>query len=83
MGGDINTWGSNTVRGNDVSDIFTAGTNGKLWHYNGITWRTFPELYNTTDRFLSVYVKDNLVITAGYRYINGIDVYGLITIGKR
>ena len=81
--GDINSWGSNAVRGNDVNDIFTTGYNGVLWHFNGVSWKKYDELFNTSDPFYSISVKGNIVVAAGERYLNGIDRYGLITIGKR
>jgi len=81
--GDINSWGSNAVRGNDVNDIFTAGYNGLLWHYNGVSWKKYDELFNTTDPFYRISVKGNVVAAVGERYLNGIERYGLIVIGKR
>lgn len=81
--GDINSWGSNAVRGNDVNDIFTTGYNGLLWHFNGVSWKRYDELFNTTDPFYSLSVKGNVVVSVGERYLNGIERYGLIVIGKR
>ena len=81
--GDINSWGSNAVRGNDVNDIFTTGYNGLLWHFNGVSWKKYDELVNTTDPFYSLSVKGNIVVAVGERYLNGIDRYGLIVIGRR
>ncbi len=81
--GDMNSWGSNAVRGNNVNDIFTTGYNGLLWHFNGVSWKKHDELVNTTDPFYSISVKGNIVVAVGERYLNGIDRYGLITIGRR
>ena len=81
--GDINTWGSNAVRGNDVNDIFTAGHNAVLWHYNGLGWKRYEELVNPTNHFRAISITGNTVVVAGFKYLNGIDRYGLITIGKR
>jgi hypothetical protein len=81
--GDINTWGSNAVRGNDVNDIFTAGYNAVLWHYNGLGWKRYEELVNPTNHFRAISITGNTVVVAGFKYLNGIDRYGLITIGKR
>ena len=81
--GDINSWGSNAVRGNDVNDIFTTGYNGLLWHFNGVGWKKYDELGETTNHYRCISVTDKLIVIAGFKYLNGIDRYGLISIGKR
>ena len=81
--GDINSWGSNAVRGNDVNDIFTTGYNGLLWHFNGVGWKRYDELGETTNHYRCISVTDKLIVIAGFKYLNGIDRYGLITIGRR
>ncbi len=81
--GDINSWGSNAVRGNDVNDIFTAGYDGLVWHYNGLGWKRYEILADPTNLFFEISTKENIVVFVGEKYLNGIDRYGLITIGKR
>jgi hypothetical protein len=81
--GNQSEWGTNRVRGTDVNDIFTAGNYGHLWHYNGSTWKLYDELVNTSDRILSIDVKENIVVACGYRYLDGFNNYGLILIGRR
>jgi len=81
--GDINSWGSNAVRGNDVNDIFTAGYDGLVWHYNGLGWKRYEILADPTNLFFKISTKENIVVFVGEKYLNGIDRYGLITIGKR
>jgi len=82
-GGDVNLWGSNIVRGNDVNDIFTAGYNGMIWHFNGASWKNYTETSINKDRLLSASVKGNIIAAVGYRYLNGIENYGIIHVGKR
>ena len=81
--GDINSWGSNAVRGNDVNDIFTAGYDGLVWHYNGLGWRRYEILADPTNLFFKISTKENIVVFAGEKYLNGIDRYGIITFGRR
>ncbi|NWF89024.1 MAG: glucosyl transferase [Ignavibacteriaceae bacterium] len=81
--GDINTWGSNAVRGNDVNDIFITGYNGILWHYNGVSWKRYDELLNPNNHYIRLCVTEKLIVIVGFKYLNGIENYGLITIGKR
>ncbi|MFA5728466.1 MAG: hypothetical protein WC957_03470 [Candidatus Neomarinimicrobiota bacterium] len=81
--GDPYTWGSNKVRGIDVNDIFVVGFNGTVWHFNGLSWKRYDELLNPTDELLSVAINGNTVAISGYRYLNGIDNYGLIIVGKK
>jgi hypothetical protein len=81
--GNAQEWGANRVRGNDINDIITVGNNGRVWHYNGMTWRGYVALANTTDNYFSVVIKGNIIIAVGERYLNGVDRYGLIQIGRR
>ncbi|MEJ2052103.1 MAG: hypothetical protein P8Y60_20100, partial [Calditrichota bacterium] len=81
--GNRSEWGSNRVRGTEVNDIFTVGSNGHLWHYNGATWKLYDQLVNNTDRILSIDVKEDIIVACGYRYLDGYNNYGLIIIGKR
>jgi hypothetical protein len=81
--GNAQVWGANRVRGNDLNDIVTLGNNGRVWHYNGMTWKGYDALANTTDNYYSVAIKGNLIIAVGERYLNGVDRFGLIQIGRR
>lgn len=81
--GNPNIWGSNKVRGTEINDIVTVGNRGTLWHYNGVGWKNCNELYNYADQLLSVSVNEDILIAVGYRYISGIEVYGIIHLGVK
>jgi len=76
-------WGMISLRGNDVNDIIACGAFGRIWHFNGITWKKFNELENNSDRLYRIEIKGNICIAVGYRYENGIERYGLVRIGRR
>ncbi|RJQ59596.1 MAG: hypothetical protein C4517_12415 [Stygiobacter sp.] len=76
-------WGVESIRGNEINDIIGCGVFGKVWHYNGLSWRKYDELERQTDGLKRIEIKGNMCAAVGYRYINGIERYGLIHIGKR
>ncbi len=76
-------WAYRKVRGNSANDIVTVGDRGRILHFNGVTWKQFNNLLNKHDYLYSVSVKGNLIVAVGERYINGIESYGIIYVGKR
>jgi hypothetical protein len=46
-------------------------------------WKRYEELVSTTNHFRAISITGNTVVVAGFKYLNGIDRYGLITIGRR
>ncbi len=44
------------VRGNSVANVFIAGNYSLLMHWNGLSWKRFPEFYNKPwgDRFQGI-----------------------------
>ncbi len=65
-----------TVVGNGLNDIFIVGQS--IAHFNGVDWKTFPELYDVSTIFYSVCVKGNLLVAVGTR-----EGKGVVIIGKR
>jgi hypothetical protein len=66
------------IRGNDVNDIMVIGGFGLVAHYNGATWRRYPELGQHNERYLALYMTEHLAAIVGYRGGKAI-----ISIGKR
>jgi len=66
------------IRGTKRNNIFLAGDLGMLWHYNGTSWNKYDELYNQQfDRRLnSIDVKNNLVVSVGWKNSNAWIVLG-------
>ena len=76
-------WASYSIRGSSINNIVTVGQYGRIWHFNGVSWRFFEELVQPTDRLRSVSVKNDLVVSVGYRYLNAIEQFGLIYLGRK
>lgn len=56
---------SGDVDGNDTNDVVVAGAFGDLLHYNGSTWRQYPEI-QFNGGFMSVDIHGNTVAAVGY-----------------
>ncbi len=67
-----------SVRGKAKNDIFIAGENASLWHYNGSSWYQFESQYGSDRRLKSIDVKDNIVVAVGNE-----GWPGLILVGHR
>jgi hypothetical protein len=55
------------VRGRNSTDVFTVGQKGRVYHYNGEDWITYPELNDETQgmELRGVYVTENTVFAVG------------------
>lgn len=68
---------SQAVRGSAANNVFVAGDFGLVLHFNGATWKGFPELINLTGTTLkSVSVIGNSVFIVGRIDYNGIIFHG-------
>ncbi len=68
----------NKIRGNGLNDIFIAGDFGFASHFNGLSWKTYNDLYDTNTAYYSLNIKRNIVVLVGFS-----GGYGIISIGKR
>lgn len=69
----VYTW---MVRGNGPNDIMVCGEDGLLMHFNGSTWRIYPEVSLSFGRFYSVAIKGNLVVAVGWLGNRAVSVVG-------
>jgi hypothetical protein len=53
------------IRGSARNNIFVVGDFGHVAHYNGSTWKTYPELFLGNGSYFSVAAKDDLVVAVG------------------
>jgi hypothetical protein len=53
------------IRGNSKHDLFLVGDFGLLAHYNGVSWREYPEA-STALVYTSLDYKNNLMVTVGH-----------------
>jgi len=74
----VSMYYSRNIRGNDLNDIFVCGDFGLFAHYNGARWTIFKNLY-INGAYLSLAVKDNLVIAVGFLS----NEQAVIVVGKR
>jgi hypothetical protein len=66
-----------SIRGNDVNDIYAVGDFGLFAHYNGVSWKVYNNLL-MNGIYFSVVTKGDLVVAVGSN--NG---QAIITVGKR
>ncbi|MBD3223099.1 MAG: hypothetical protein GF313_00100 [Caldithrix sp.] len=69
-----------SIRGNGVNDIFIAGQEGLLKHFNGITWHQYNELPENIDWYGLSVKKENL---AAIGITNSFPNKAIIAIGKK
>jgi hypothetical protein len=72
-----------SIRGSNLNNIVTVGEGSYIAHFNGVTWKVYNELRNPPDRLSSVAVTENMIVAVGNKYVNGIENYGLVYIGRR
>ncbi|WKZ68816.1 MAG: hypothetical protein QY331_12730 [Melioribacteraceae bacterium] len=70
------------LRGNDVNDLIIAGYKSSIQHYNGNTWKEYPELQDEFKITFGLDYKDNIVVVVGEDYRSGFFSKGFISIGK-
>ncbi|HSL90091.1 MAG TPA: hypothetical protein VK870_12375 [Ignavibacteriaceae bacterium] len=70
------------MRGTDHNNIFIAGQDGLVGHYNGVTYAEFNELKENAKNYLGVAVKDNIAVAVGVKY-GGLSSQAVISIGRR
>jgi hypothetical protein len=62
---------TNRIRGNDENDIWVVGDFGIALHYNGMTWREYPELRRYNGNWEDLAVKENLTVAVGWKGSDG------------
>jgi len=62
---------TNRIRGNDENDIWIVGDFGIALHYNGMTWREYPELRLYNGNWEDLAVKENLTVAVGWKGSDG------------
>ena len=70
------------VRGSERNDVFLAGDDAMVWHWNGTTWLRYNHLINPDDRLYGLAATSTMVIAVGTRY-SGIQRSALVLRGRR
>jgi hypothetical protein len=73
----------NSIRGSGLNNIATVGEGSYIAHFNGMSWKVYNELRNQPDRLSSVAVTENMIVAVGYKYVSGIEYYGVVYVGRR
>ncbi len=64
------------VRGSSWNNVFVAGVFGLVMHYNGSTWKDYPDLAFENGELNGLAVTDNLIVATGQIENKGIIVFG-------
>ncbi len=76
---DITRYGTASIRGTGLNDIFVAGSFGDFLHFNGVRWQSFTDKTSLPNGSYSrVAIKGNLIIAVGVN-----DARAVITMIKR
>jgi hypothetical protein len=62
---DVSPFYSFAVRGSRSNDVIIAGGYGRVVHYNGSSWKAYPELALVNDSYLSLAMTERLVAIVG------------------
>ena len=73
---------STRIRGTAVNNIFVVGAFGLVVHYNGNTWRSYPELMMNNGSLEGLDMKTNIVAAVGENTIGNYRDAAVIIIGK-
>jgi len=77
--GVVTSYGSGSISGNGLNDIFVVGSYFEIVHYNGLSWYNYrDDLPFTHGPLCGVDIKDDLVAISGYR-----DREAIVIIGRR
>jgi hypothetical protein len=76
---DITRYGTTSVRGNGINDVFIVGAYGEFLHWNGVRSKSFIDQTGLTNgSYASVAVNKDLVVAVG-----GNNAQAVITMGTR
>jgi hypothetical protein len=74
---DLTIYFENRIRANEINDVIIVGAYGETLHFNGATWKSYfnqTSLLNGT--YLSVDIKNNLIIAVGYQSTQAVILIG-------
>ena len=71
------------IKGSNKNNIAVAGDAAMIWHFNGVTWYKYSELYDLDDRLYGLAVTDDVIVAVGIRYFPGTLGGALLIIGRR
>ncbi len=76
--GEVSSYYSYGIKANGLNDIAVAGGVGEVLHFNGDTWKSYFNETNINGNYLSLDIKNNIIVVAGQDAPKA-----AITIGRR
>jgi hypothetical protein len=74
---DITHYGTSGIRGNDINDVFVAGSFGEFLHFNGVSWKSYiNDTGLSNGGYGRVAVENNLVVTVGLNNNQALVLFG-------
>jgi hypothetical protein len=67
----------NSVRGNDINDIFIAGAFGEVLHFNGVSWKSYIDETYINGNYYKISVKGDVAIAVGLDNPNAVIAVGI------
>lgn len=66
------------VRGRNYADVIASGQTGRVYHFNGIEWNSYPELWdpNIGNELRGIYIDNNLIFLVGKIFGGAIIIKG-------
>jgi hypothetical protein len=71
------------MRLSNYNNIWAAGQNGLVAHFNGKSLCEYTILKKPYDNYYSISINKNKIITVGYRYNSGFYSQAIITMGNK
>jgi len=63
----ISNYYFDAIRGNDLNDIVSCGAFGELLHFNGVSWKSYQNIFSGI-LLGKVSIKNNLAVIVGFDY---------------
>jgi hypothetical protein len=69
------------LAGSAPNNLLIGGDFGSLWHWNGYSWRNFPQLISDDNRIRGMAIFENEVFAVGIKY-TGFSAKGVVFYGR-
>jgi len=73
---DLPPYFSTRVRGTAVNDVFVVGAFGLCGHFNGLSWKSYPEVALPNGSYEGLSITSNMVVAVGYTGAKAVVLHG-------
>ena len=70
------------LAGSAPNNLLSGGDFGSLWHWNGYSWRNYPQLISNDNRIRGLAAFQNEIFAVGIKY-TGVSAKGVVFYGRR